>query len=155
MASQTPDHIPSSTEPGQKVAEETYPSLRLVLEASGYVVELTRPDTVLGRHSDCDVRLPLPDVSRRHCRFTRKLGSWFVSDLGSMNGVFVNGQRVSEAPLKEGDTVGIGGFRFEARFGELVSESMASAAHEPAGEHNIVSMLKPVAKPDPERRKAS
>jgi pSer/pThr/pTyr-binding forkhead associated (FHA) protein len=125
------------------------------LEASGYVVELTRPETVLGRHSDCDVRLPLPDVSRRHCRFSRKLGAWFVSDLGSMNGVFVNSERVSEAPLKEGDTVGIGGFKFEVRFGNLVSESTATAAHEPACEINIVSMLKPVVKPEPERRKAS
>ena len=158
MASQTPDRANGAPEEEQgshqqPSAGSAFPSLRLVLQTSGYVVELTRPDMVLGRHSGCDVRLPLPDVSRHHCRFTYKDGSWFVSDLQSMNGVYVNGARVTEAALKERDSIGIGGFKFEVQFGDLVSETTAS--HEPLHEHSIVSMLKPASNPEPERRKAS
>src|SRR5262245_42685093 len=94
--------------------------LRLRLQGSGYIVELTRPDMVLGRHTGCDIRLPLPDVSRRHCRFSYRDGGWFVYDLQSMNGVYVNAERVAEACLKQGDLVGIGGFKFEVQFGDLV-----------------------------------
>jgi predicted component of type VI protein secretion system len=86
--------------------------LRLVLQPSGMVVELTRPDMLLGRHSDADVRLPLPDVSRRHCRFTFSSSRWQVHDLNSLNGVFVNGERVQQATLRGGDALRIGGFTF-------------------------------------------
>jgi pSer/pThr/pTyr-binding forkhead associated (FHA) protein len=86
--------------------------LRLVLQPSGMIVEFTRPDMLLGRHSDADVRLPLPDVSRRHCRFTFSSNRWQVLDLNSLNGVFVNGERVQQATLRAGDAVRIGGFTF-------------------------------------------
>jgi pSer/pThr/pTyr-binding forkhead associated (FHA) protein len=86
--------------------------LRLVLQPSGMVVELARPDMLLGRHSDADVRLPLPDVSRRHCRFTFSGSRWQVHDLNSLNGVFVNGERVQQATLRGGDALRIGGFTF-------------------------------------------
>src|SRR5229473_2849513 len=64
--------------------------LKLILQPNGPVLELTRPDTLMGRHSEADVRLPLPDVSRRHCRFLFADGAWQIFDLDSLNGVFVN-----------------------------------------------------------------
>jgi pSer/pThr/pTyr-binding forkhead associated (FHA) protein len=123
-------------------------SLRLGLEGTSFVVELTRPEVVLGRHTGCDVRLPLPDVSRRHCRFVHSNGNWSVHDLESMNGIYVNEERVSQAQLKEGDVLGIGGFRFEVHLGNLVSAAAS-------GEHAIVSLPHTIDKQDPERRKAS
>jgi predicted component of type VI protein secretion system len=84
--------------------------LRLVLQSSGYAFELTRPEMLLGRHSSADIRLPLPDVSRRHCRFVFADGGWQVFDLNSLNGLFVNGERVAEALLKQGDVLRVGGF---------------------------------------------
>jgi pSer/pThr/pTyr-binding forkhead associated (FHA) protein len=86
--------------------------LRLLLQPGGTVVELNHPDLLLGRHSQADVRLPLPDVSRRHCRFQYVNGSWHVLDLNSLNGVFVNDQRVEQAVLCQGDHIRIGGFTF-------------------------------------------
>ena len=68
---------------------------------------------VLGRHSEADVRLPLPDVSRRHCRFVFSAGHWRVIDLGSLNGIYVNGEPVQQAELHHSDTLRIGGFVFE------------------------------------------
>ena len=87
--------------------------LRLVLQPSGLVVELSEPDMVIGRHSTADVRLPLPDVSRRHCRFVYADGCWQVFDLNSLNGVHLNGEPVGQAILQPHDILRIGGFTFE------------------------------------------
>jgi pSer/pThr/pTyr-binding forkhead associated (FHA) protein len=87
--------------------------LRLVLLPSGVTLELDRPDMTLGRHSEADLRLPLPDVSRRHCRFIWAAGVWSVTDLASTNGIFVNGLSVQRSDLVEGDLVAIGGFTFK------------------------------------------
>jgi predicted component of type VI protein secretion system len=101
-------HRPSSDEDMPPTAV----LLRLVLQPAGPVVELTRPDMVIGRHSQADVRLPLPDVSRRHCRLVFADGRWEVSDLNSLNGVFLNGERVRQAALRHDDELRIGGFTF-------------------------------------------
>src|SRR5207247_5317592 len=61
--------------------------LKLTLHPSGPVLELTRPDMVMGRHSEADVRLPLPDVSRRHCRFVFTNSAWQVLVLDSLYAV--------------------------------------------------------------------
>jgi pSer/pThr/pTyr-binding forkhead associated (FHA) protein len=87
--------------------------LKLLVQPSGSVLELTRPDMLLGRHSQADVRLPLPDVSRRHCRFLFSEGAWHLFDLNSLNGVFVNGEQVQHAILRDHDQVTIGGFQLE------------------------------------------
>jgi predicted component of type VI protein secretion system len=86
--------------------------LRLLLP-DGQVVECTRPDLVVGRHSHADIRLPLPDVSRRHCRLVCRDGGWQVVDLNSLNGVFVNGERVRQATLHHRDQLRVGGFTLE------------------------------------------
>jgi pSer/pThr/pTyr-binding forkhead associated (FHA) protein len=90
-------------------------TIRLVLLPDGPAVELTRPDMVIGRHTTADVRLPLPDVSRRHCRCVFADSFWQIFDLDSLNGIFVNGQRVQRAILRDHDVVGIGSFRFQVQ----------------------------------------
>jgi pSer/pThr/pTyr-binding forkhead associated (FHA) protein len=91
---------------------EDFVPLRLILQPSGAAVELAQPDILLGRHSQADVRLPLPDVSRRHCRFLFGQGVWQVIDLNSLNGVFLNGEPIRQATLHPGDLIRIGGFIF-------------------------------------------
>jgi pSer/pThr/pTyr-binding forkhead associated (FHA) protein len=86
--------------------------LRLVLLPSGVTLELDSPEMVLGRHTDADLRLPMPDVSRRHCRFVWSGGSWSIIDLNSLNGVSVNGLNVQRSKLVQNDLVRIGGFTF-------------------------------------------
>jgi pSer/pThr/pTyr-binding forkhead associated (FHA) protein len=86
--------------------------LRLLLQPGNMVIELNRVDMLVGRHSEADIRLPLPDVSRRHCRFLFGNGHWVVMDLNSLNGVFVNDEPVAHATLKQGDRVRIGGYIF-------------------------------------------
>jgi pSer/pThr/pTyr-binding forkhead associated (FHA) protein len=95
--------------------------LRLALRPAGLTVLLTQPDMILGRQTRADIRLPLPDVSRRHCRFIFEDAIWHLVDLDSLNGVFVNGERVLRAALQAGDTVRIGGFEFEVQYGNRAS----------------------------------
>jgi pSer/pThr/pTyr-binding forkhead associated (FHA) protein len=69
---------------------------------------LTRDITVIGRREDCDLRIPLGEVSRKHCRLVRDGDSLRLEDLGSSNGTYHNGQRVQEAILSPGDSVQVG-----------------------------------------------
>jgi len=89
--------------------------LRLSLQPGGSSVELTHPELILGRHSEADVRLRSPEVSRRHCRFVFADGQWQVFDLSSLNGVWVNGLRVQRAILKNKDVLHIGCYDFEVQ----------------------------------------
>src|SRR5687768_16475037 len=64
---------------------------------------------VLGRSRDCDVVLSDENVSRRHAEVRPSGGSWIVKDLGSTNGVKVNGRRIQgPQSLKRGDTIELG-----------------------------------------------
>ncbi len=69
---------------------------------------LTKPLTVIGRGENCDLRVPLDNVSRRHCELTLGEDELKVKDLASSNGTYVNNKRVNEAPLSAGDRLVIG-----------------------------------------------
>jgi predicted component of type VI protein secretion system len=69
---------------------------------------ITRDVTVIGRREDCDFRIPLGEVSRKHCRLIKDGNSLRLEDLGSSNGTFRNGERVQEAELNPGDTLQVG-----------------------------------------------
>ncbi|HTU20602.1 MAG TPA: FHA domain-containing protein [Gemmataceae bacterium] len=107
---------------------EDFVPLRLILQPSGAAVELNQPDVLLGRHSQADVRLPLPDVSRRHCRFFFGQGVWQVIDLNSLNGVFLNGEPIRQATLHQGDLLRIGGFIFAVDLNGANPEAAESEA---------------------------
>jgi predicted component of type VI protein secretion system len=68
--------------------------------------------TVIGRREDCDLRIPLGEISRKHCRLIRDGDTLRVEDLGSSNGTYVNGQRVQEATVAAGDTIQVGSLAF-------------------------------------------
>jgi pSer/pThr/pTyr-binding forkhead associated (FHA) protein len=68
---------------------------------------LSRPVILIGRHPECDVRIDLPQISRRHCCVAMAYDRLVIRDLGSSHGVRVNGQVVEEAQLEAGDEVAI------------------------------------------------
>jgi predicted component of type VI protein secretion system len=86
--------------------------LRLCMQPGAICIELTESDLLLGRHSSADVRLSLPDISRRHCRFSFADGQWEVTDLNSLNGIHINGERLQKSVLCHGDTLSLGGLTF-------------------------------------------
>ena len=63
---------------------------------------------VVGRSREADIVLQDPNVSRRHAELRRDEGGWQVVDLGSTNGIKVNGRRVDNQPLSAGDKITIG-----------------------------------------------
>jgi len=83
--------------------------LRLRVQPGNVHIEIDRAEAVLGRHSLADVRVRAPEVSRHHCRLLFESGLWRIVDLQSLNGVYVNGERVRDAVLFDGDRVRIGG----------------------------------------------
>jgi pSer/pThr/pTyr-binding forkhead associated (FHA) protein len=67
--------------------------------------------TSAGRHPDSDIFLDDVTVSRRHAEFRREGSGYTVHDVGSLNGSYVNRERIDAAPLSGGDEVQIGKFR--------------------------------------------
>ncbi len=76
--------------------------------------EINPQRTIIGRRQDCDLRIPTRDVSRRHCEIVpgEKRGEVLLRDLGSSNGTYVNGKRVTETVLHPGDRLTIGPVTF-------------------------------------------
>ncbi len=87
-------------------------SFRLIVRRGpqpNQIYELNKDIITLGRDITNDIVINDPEVSRHHCRITRGGGGYTLEDLGSTNGTFVNGQRLTGArPLSGGDTVGLG-----------------------------------------------
>ena len=67
--------------------------------------------TTAGRHPDSHIFLDDVTVSRRHVEITRDGGDYTVRDVGSLNGTYLNRERVDEAPLRDGDELQIGSFK--------------------------------------------
>jgi Protein of unknown function (DUF3662)/FHA domain len=70
--------------------------------------EISTPLVILGRGTDCDLRLVDPGVSRHHAEIRVEDGEVVLVDLGSTNGTFVNGQPVRRVPLADGTRVTLG-----------------------------------------------
>jgi hypothetical protein len=100
----SPDRAAPRVEPGPSDAERQ----RALLVGDGRRNVLSGSKVVLGRSRDCDIVVSDPNVSRRHAELRRGDGSWSIFDLGSTNGIKVNGRRVSDATLREGDRVTLG-----------------------------------------------
>jgi len=79
---------------------------------SGETFPLAESPTVIGRSPECGVFLDDVTVSRRHAVFTQDGERWRLEDQGSLNGTFVNRQRVDTAVLSDGDEIQIGKYRF-------------------------------------------
>jgi hypothetical protein len=67
--------------------------------------------TTAGRHPDSEIFLDDVTVSRRHAEFRREGNGYTVHDVGSLNGTYVNRERIDAVPLSGGDEVQIGKFR--------------------------------------------
>jgi hypothetical protein len=79
------------------------------LRIDGRIEEIAAEGAVIGRSRDADVVLEDPNVSRRHAEVRPSGGSWIVRDLGSTNGVKVNGRRIQgPQSLRAGDTIELG-----------------------------------------------
>jgi pSer/pThr/pTyr-binding forkhead associated (FHA) protein len=74
----------------------------------GPPIALVRPVLLIGRHPECDVRINMAKISRRHCCLALAYDRILIRDLGSHNGLRVNGRVVEECRLHAEDEVAIG-----------------------------------------------
>ncbi|MDX3238397.1 FHA domain-containing protein, partial [Streptomyces sp. ME03-5709C] len=82
-------------------------NVRRWIEINGTRHQITRPTLVLGRSTEADVRVDDPGVSRRHCEI--RVGSpSMIVDLGSTNGIVVDGQHTQRATLRDGSRIVVG-----------------------------------------------
>lgn len=73
---------------------------------------LVKERVVIGRTNHCDLRVPMPSVSRKHCEIIVEGDRVKLRDAGSSNGTFHNDTRVMEAILEPGDRIGVGSVVF-------------------------------------------
>ena len=78
---------------------------------AGSTFLLEKDLTTAGRNTESDVFLDDITVSRKHAEFLRQSGAFFVRDVGSLNGTYVNGEQVEETKLASKDEVQIGKFK--------------------------------------------
>src|SRR5438034_6683775 len=93
----------------------------------GASILLDKPILLIGRHPECDIQINSRKISRRHCCIAQVSDYLVIRDLGSTNGIRINGVRVQEGRLAPGDEVTIGNHRFRVTW-----ESMAPLPRPPA-----------------------
>jgi predicted component of type VI protein secretion system len=86
---------------------------QLVSLSEGPSILLDKPILLLGRHPECDIQIESRKISRRHCCIAQVSDYLVVRDLGSTNGVRINGVRVLEGRLGQGDELTIGTLRYQ------------------------------------------
>ena len=103
--------------------------------------ELTRPEIIIGRDPNVDISIPSPAVSRHHARLTREGEGYFLEDLGSSNGTFLNGERLLERRLlKAGDQIRFGqAINLTYKAPTDIQQTVASSA--PATPDNVVQTM--------------
>ncbi len=88
------------------------------------VFDIDKPTVIVGRGEDADILIDNPSMSRRHARFRQEGDGWVVEDLGSSNGTYMNGERITEPqPVDVGTEVAFG--KFSIIFGKAVAAEPA------------------------------
>jgi len=82
----------------------------------GDPIPLQKHWLVVGRQPNCDITLRFPNVSSRHCELRLMNGYWHVRDLGSRNGIKVNGIRCDAHWLMPGDVISVSKHRYEVNY---------------------------------------
>jgi predicted component of type VI protein secretion system len=121
---------------------------QLLALTDGPSILLDKPILLLGRHGECDVQLNSRKVSRRHCCVAQVHDYLVVRDLGSTNGVRINGHRVIEGTLRAGDELTVGNFRYQVYLEALSSSDQASSTPPPLP---AKSAPPPIPRPDEAR----
>jgi FHA domain-containing protein len=97
---------------GQRMTETAIRSSEVLIEVNGMRHPLTPPGVVIGRGNEADLRIDDPGISRRHAEISLAEGEGgtavTVKDLGSTNGVILNGNRVDKAPVRDGSEIRLG-----------------------------------------------
>ena len=105
-------------------------------------IEANAKGTIIGRSAQCDVVIETKDISRKHARiFQDPFGRWIVEDLGSQNGVYVNGQRIEAQAILPGDQINIG--LYSVALAQSLDQQITPGAYAPTSRALIENGLTP------------
>jgi pSer/pThr/pTyr-binding forkhead associated (FHA) protein len=134
----------------------------LVALTDGHNILLDKPILLLGRHQECDIQLGSRKVSRRHCCLAQVEDYFVVRDLGSTNGIRINGNRVLEGSLRPGDELTIGNQRYQLQWSSQIMKAPplpVPASNGPVpvtalgdSDDNLESCESPIPLPDRDQR---
>ncbi|MDZ4819134.1 MAG: FHA domain-containing protein [Planctomycetota bacterium] len=82
----------------------------------GDPIPLLKRTLLIGRRESCDIVLRFANVSAHHCQLTLNGGYWYIKDMGSRNGVKVNGVRVTEKCVSPGDELAVAKHNYEIKY---------------------------------------
>lgn len=111
---------------------------QLMSLTDGPSIMLDKPILLLGRHAECDIQLNSRKVSRRHCCMAQVNDYLVVRDLGSTNGIRINGKRVLEGQVKVGDELTIGNFRYQFYLDGMPVPAVPSSKSSQRSEESIL-----------------
>jgi hypothetical protein len=96
-----PKKAPAAAIP-PKAATAAAPSL-FVVNSAGEMTKVEKDQFIIGRSRTCDLVIASSKVSRRHCSVSRENGEFFIEDLGSPNGLWRDGVKVTKEKIRDGD----------------------------------------------------
>src|SRR5205823_17519 len=106
-------------------------------EGNKTVVPFVREEITIGRQEGNTIRLTERNVSRRHARLMRSNGSVLVEDLGSYNGIRINGEKIAgQVPVNDGDLIQIGDYDLAVQHDQVAQAG--HAAHAPTSKPPLV-----------------
>ena len=79
-------------------------------------IPLDKPIVLIGRHQECDIQIPSRKISRRHCCIALVNDHLVIRDLGSTNGMKINGIRCQDKTLRPGDEISIASRRYTIEY---------------------------------------
>ena len=109
-ANATMVYRPRTPQPTEAASPEELGLVRetVSLTSNGVQHTIDKRSVVIGRSRDCDIRLEDPNISRHHAEIRQEGTTYWIVDLGSTNGLEVNGRRVKRAKLEDGDRILMG-----------------------------------------------
>jgi pSer/pThr/pTyr-binding forkhead associated (FHA) protein len=132
--------------------------VQLVALNAGPGILVDQTILLIGRDLECDIQIESRKVSRRHCVLAQIADYLVVRDLGSTNGVRINGVRVKEGRLKLGDELTIGSLRYQVRWEPRADHAVNTLSPQkakpvissvPIRDEDLESCDEPVALPEP------
>lgn len=111
----------------------------LIPAGGGDPIPLLKEKLLVGRRESCDIVLRFANVSAHHCELIVESGYWFVKDLGSRNGVKVNGAPISRKRLDPGDSLSVAKHKYEVAYSPA---DLGATGPPPPDEEGITQIFK-------------
>jgi adenylate cyclase len=88
----------------------------LVPVGGGDAIPLIQDIMTIGRRKTCDIQLDFANISGTHAELSLRNGVWYLRDMGSTNGVKVNGERTLRRPLRPGDEIAVANHKYTIQY---------------------------------------